>query len=123
MYEAAIEMNVRFLAEAPFGGFRAEVGGYGYPMKFVLISEGGPSMDKYWLGVQHLVGGPPQPRPPGVDWKPYAPPAVCLPNYEARFAKLRQRFEAKWLVKDGNPKGFNPYRSLLDTPESPAVPE
>lgn len=82
-------------------------------MVFKLQSQYVPWADKYWLGAEHLAGGPAQPPPPGAPWhwKPYVPPAACLKENELKFADLRRRFAAKWPVKDGDPKGFLPLKA------------
>ena len=113
MYEAAIDMGLRFESDAPMGGFLLRIGGPGHPMVFQLSSQAGPWTDKYWLGAEHLAGGPAQPPPPGAPshWKPYLPPAACLEENALKFAELRRRFAAKWVVRDGDPKGFLPLKS------------
>ncbi len=118
MYEAAIDLGLRFEAETPMGGFVLRIGGPGHPMVFQLQSQAGPWTDKYWLGAEHLAGGPPQLPPPGAPshWKPYLPPAACLEENALKFAELRRRFAAKWVVRDGDPKGFLPLKSQSGKP-------
>lgn len=113
MVEAAIDMGLRFETGLPRAGFQLSIGGTGYPMVFRLSSQDGPWTDKYWLGAEHLAGGPAQPPPPGAPshWKPYLPTAECLKENGLKFAALRQRFAARWAVRDGDPKGFLPLRS------------
>ncbi|MEO3713358.1 hypothetical protein [Roseateles flavus] len=113
MVEAAIDLGLRFESETAMGGFMLRIGGPGHPMVFQLQSQDGPWTDKYWLGAEHLAGGPPQPPPPGAPshWKPYVPSAACLEENALKFAELRRRFAARWAVRDGDPKGFLPLKS------------
>ena len=113
MVEAAIDMGLRFETALPMAGFQLSIGGTGYPMVFRLSSQDGPWTDKYWLGAEHLAGGPVQPPPPGAHshWKPYLPTADCLKENGLKFAELRRRFAARWAVRDGDPKGFLPLRA------------
>ncbi|WKB56045.1 hypothetical protein [Eleftheria terrae] len=97
MFEAAMTLDIRFVAEAPFSGFRDVIGGRGHPMTFVLSSEGGPWSDEFWLRVEYLAGGPPHTVPWLPDHKqPYVPPAECLARSVDQFAKLRELFSEKW---------------------------
>ena len=101
MFEAAMNLNLRFVADAPFSGFRDVVGGLGQPMSFVLSSDRGPWTDELWLRVEFLAGGP----PPRVPWlpdhkQPYIPPATCVAQAVDQFAKLRHLFNDKWQLTD-----------------------
>ena len=113
MYEAAIDLGLRFEAETLMGGFVLRIGGPGHPMVFQLQSQNGPWTDRFRLGAEHLAGGPPHPPPPGAPphWKPYVPPTACLQENALKFAELRRRFAAKWTVRDGDAKGFLPLKT------------
>lgn len=112
MYDVAIDLAMKFQTENPVWRIRDEIGGQGYPARFTLRAEQGAWVDKHWVQVVHLAGGPPQsPK--------YTPPSTCLDDYNAKFSKLRERFAARWQVTEGASPDFPQHSS---SPASGAPP-
>ncbi len=95
MYEASIDMHsYEFVEPMPRWGLNAR---FTLPMgstTFLLRSEDGPWVDKYWLRVVHQSGGISTGRVGSrID--------TCeFEEATTRFAALRERFIKKWQVRD-----------------------
>jgi hypothetical protein len=99
MFEAAMTMDMKFVANDTRFGVRDEIGGPGYPMRFVLESGIKQDVERRWLRVEHIVGGPAQKVPWLRAEEMYIPPSNCLAR-GLEFTKLRDSFGEKWQVFD-----------------------